>query len=220
MIGCEDFKNQIELWVEGDRSQAAQAHVQACARCRNLIEDLGLIRSAARDWAASEAEPPARLWNSLRVQLEREGLIRDARPGVAGWFKGVFAAMPRPVLAGAYLAAVIAVAFALSGPINQRINKARWLAGAQSTMTPVSAHLSSLEQRTISTTASSLLDSNPVATASLHKNLEIVDNAIALCEKSVQEEPENELARDYLYGAYQQKADLLAQLSERGGYGR
>jgi hypothetical protein len=37
-----------------------------------------------------------------------------------------------------------------------------------------------------------------------------------MCEKSVREEPENELARDYLYGAYQQKADLLAEMSERG----
>jgi hypothetical protein len=32
----------------------------------------------------------------------------------------------------------------------------------------------------------------------------------------VQEEPQNEMARDYLYGAYQQKADLLAQMTERG----
>jgi hypothetical protein len=52
-------------------------------------------------------------------------------------------------------------------------------------------------------------------TASLHKNLEIVDNYISLCENSVREEPENELAREYLYEAYQQKADLLAQLNEQ-----
>jgi hypothetical protein len=32
----------------------------------------------------------------------------------------------------------------------------------------------------------------------------------------VQEEPQNEVARDYLYEAYQQKADLLAQMTERG----
>ncbi len=50
----------------------------------------------------------------------------------------------------------------------------------------------------------------------MHKNLAIVDNYISLCEKSVREEPENEVARDYLYDAYQQKADLLAQMTERG----
>jgi hypothetical protein len=37
-----------------------------------------------------------------------------------------------------------------------------------------------------------------------------------LCEKSVREDPQNEIARDYLYEAYRQKADLLAQMSERG----
>ena len=57
-------------------------------------------------------------------------------------------------------------------------------------------------------------------TASLHDNLAIVDNYIALCEKSVREEPENEVARDYLYDAYEQKADLLAQMTERGVNGR
>jgi len=36
-------------------------------------------------------------------------------------------------------------------------------------------------------------------------------------KKSINEEPENELARDFLYDAYQQKADLLAQMSDRGG---
>jgi hypothetical protein len=50
----------------------------------------------------------------------------------------------------------------------------------------------------------------------LHQNLAIVDNYIALCEKSVSEDPQNEVARDYLFEAYQQKADLLTQLTERG----
>jgi hypothetical protein len=31
----------------------------------------------------------------------------------------------------------------------------------------------------------------------------------------VREEPENELAREYLYEAYQQKADLLTRLNEQ-----
>jgi hypothetical protein len=65
-----------------------------------------------------------------------------------------------------------------------------------------------------------MVNSDPVVTASLQKNLAIVDNYIALCEKSVHEEPESEMARDYLYEAYQQKADLLAQMTERGDDGR
>jgi len=60
------------------------------------------------------------------------------------------------------------------------------------------------------------LQSNPVVSAALHKNLAIVDNYITLCEKTVRDDPESEIARDYLYNAYQQKADLLAQMNERG----
>jgi hypothetical protein len=36
----------------------------------------------------------------------------------------------------------------------------------------------------------------------------------------VREDPESEIARDYLYDAYEQKADLLAQMTERGVNGR
>ena len=55
-----------------------------------------------------------------------------------------------------------------------------------------------------------------MVTASLNQNLAIVDNMIAMCEKSVREAPQDEMTRDFLYQAYQQKADLLATMTERG----
>jgi hypothetical protein len=219
-INCNDFPIYLEPWMEGQRHPDAQAHVRDCPRCRALVEDLNLIQASAEDWGEAEVEPPAHLWTSLRAQLVEEGLIHEEQvvsQARRSWFSGWFTGLPRLALAGAYLAALIAVAFALSGPVNERINRQRWLAGMQNSTTPVRAHLARAEQNT---TLSSLPDSNPTVTASLHDSLAIVDNHIALCEKSVSEEPENELARDFLYDAYQQKADLLAQLSDRGGYGR
>jgi hypothetical protein len=218
-IRCKDFPNYLDSWLEGQRHPDAQAHIRDCPRCRALVEDFTCILVSAKDWGSDDVEPPARLWTSLRAQLVEEGLIHEeqfAPQGRQKWFRGSFV-LPRPVLAGAYLAALIAIAFALSGPVNERINRQRWLDGLQSSTTPVRDHLARVEQNT---TLSPLLDSNPTVTASLHDNLAIVDNHIALCEKSVREDPENELARDYLYDAYREKADLLAQLSDRGGYGR
>jgi hypothetical protein len=52
-------------------------------------------------------------------------------------------------------------------------------------------------------------------TNSIRRNLQIVDNFIAICEKSVREQPDNQMAREYLYGAYQQKAELLATAMNR-----
>ncbi len=54
----------------------------------------------------------------------------------------------------------------------------------------------------------------PLAT-SVRQNLGVVDNLIVLCEKSVRDNPDNPIAREYLYGAYQQKATLLAAAIDR-----
>jgi hypothetical protein len=213
---CKDFLNHVEAWIGGEHHPDANAHFRNCPACRSLVEDLNAIRNEARSWTAEEAEPSPRVWNSLRLQLEQEGLIHEAlkaepAPATTGWLSAWFRALPRPVLAGGYLAVLIAAAFALSRPIDRRINEARWLEGTQVSTSPLSAQLDT-EQNA----AYSLRNSDPAVTASLHQNLAIVDNYITLCEKSVREEPQNEMARDYLYEAYQQKADLLAQMTERG----
>ena len=221
-ITCREFLNYLEPWMEGERPRDAQAHLRICRHCSSVVSDLELIHTEARGWSATEQDAPERVWTSLRAQLEREGLIRatipanelaaKARAPLAGWFSGSFPRLPRPVLAGAYLAALVAAAFALSGPVNKRVNEARWLKGTQISTSPLSAQLDFAEQNS----NSYVTRANPAVTASLHQNLALVDKYIALCEKSVNEEPQNEVARDYLYEAYQQKADLLTQMTERG----
>jgi hypothetical protein len=210
-ITCKDFLDRLESWMEGDVHSDSQAHLRNCPHCRSLVDDLKGIGSEARSWGAEEAEPSARVWASLRSQLEQEGLIRPAEAAKSTWFGGWFASLPRPALAGAYLTLLIAGAFAVSRPMNRPSNEARWLAASQDSTMPLRAQLIA-EQNSFA----SFNNANPVVNASLNENLAIVDNYIALCEKSVQEEPQNEVARDYLYQAYQQKADLLAQMTERG----
>jgi hypothetical protein len=221
IIKCEDFLDRLESWMEGERRAEGQAHIRSCPRCHAIVNDLNAIQAEARTWSASETEAPERVWTALRSQLEQEGLIRDTvldsersgrQAASAGWLRGLFAGIPRPVLAGAYLAALTAFAFALSGPIHKKVNEEKWLEGTRIATSPLSAELNSAEQNSVL----SLAGSNSDVSASLHQNLAIVDNYIALCEKSVREDPQNEIARDYLYEAYRQKADLLAQMSERG----
>ncbi len=216
---CNDFLKQLEAWMEGERSSVARAHSRDCAHCRGLVEDMDAIRQTAGAWAAEESDPPARVWVSLRAQLAQEGLIRGEEPGVAkaprGWLAAIFAGVPRPALAGAYLLALIAVSVTFTGRSARELNESRWMSGTQNSTGLLNAQLQT-EQNSVS----AMVESNPVVTASLHDNLAIVDNYIALCEKSVREEPESEIARDYLYDAYQQKASLLAQMTERGMNGR
>jgi hypothetical protein len=227
-MGCREFLAQFEAWMEGERSAEARAHARECAGCRSLVEDMDAIRLSAHAWSAEDTDPPARLWVSLRAQLEQEGLIRDvAQEAVGfdgpsraerprGWLAGIFTIVPRPALAGAYLLALVAACIALTGPSAKQLNESRWISGTQDSTGTLSAQLQTAERDSVSAMAGS----DPVVTASLHDNLAIVDNYIALCEKSVREEPESEIARDYLYDAYEQKANLLAQMTERGVNGR
>jgi hypothetical protein len=46
-----------------------------------------------------------------------------------------------------------------------------------------------------------------------------VDKFIVDCEQRVKEQPQDELTREYLSGAYQEKAELISVMMERGGSG-
>jgi len=211
---CEEFRKHVASWLEESHDPLMEAHVHSCSHCNALVEDLGAIRAAAFEWAYPEEEPSPRIWSSLRARLESEGLLHEKqssrRARVTSWIPASF----RPVLAGAYVAILVAFAFAISGPGESRADRQLWLESAENTSQPLQQDLNLAEQATVST----FPQSNSAVTASLHQNLAVVDNYIVLCEKSVQDDPQDEVARQYLYDAYQQKADLLAVMSERGDY--
>jgi hypothetical protein len=60
-----------------------------------------------------------------------------------------------------------------------------------------------------------LASTSPVD-ASLRQSLKQLNEFIADCERRVKEEPRDDLAREYLAAAYQQKAELLSAMMDRG----
>jgi hypothetical protein len=217
VMSCAQFRDALDGWMDGERSAEQDAHARECSVCRSLIQDLALISTSAVSLDDGDEAPPERLWLSLRAKLEKEGLIREPRQGwtqsLGRWSEGVFGVVPRPAIAGAYIAALLAVSLSVAGPLDRHFRQAT---PAAVDTEPLSAQLNSDEQDAIS----SLSNANPAVNASLQSSLAVLDNDISLCEKSVQENPDDEAARDYLYEAYQQKADLLAEISERGAFGR
>jgi len=214
---CHEFEEVLEQH-EGLPADAA-AHLNECARCHALVSDLEAIQAAARRLGTEEAEPPAHIWPALRAQLESEGLLR--MPGRAGapalgWLGNWWETLSRPALAGAYLTLLLAAAV-LVGVIGhlRQSQPAPSTATVQSPTLALDKQLASEERGAVQ----AMHQHDPAVTASLRQNLDIVDNFIALCEKSVREEPQNEMAREYLYGAYQQKAELLAMMMDRDASG-
>ena len=191
--------------------EAARAHLAGCCSCQNLVADLTAIVATAHLLPA-ELEPPARVWVSLRAQLEQEGIIKSAGHS---WWRGFSELFRARVLATATVAAFIvaAVTLQLQRP-GARPAEARNVY-SDSALTNTASILSSDEAHL---PAMQLAGSSSVD-VSLRQNLDILDKFIVDCEQRVKEEPQDDLAREYLTGAYQQKAELISVMMERGENG-
>ena len=214
---CQEFEAVLEQASEQHLPAEASAHAADCADCRSLAADLETIAAMARELSVPDEEPPARVWTQLRAQLEAEGIIRtpEFQPAEieknAGWFAGVFAFMRRPVMVATYAAVMVLVA------------GYAWQRGRvidEPNQFPTSAvnaqnNLNKLETQTMA----DLQTIDPEANVKLRRDLKIVNDFIAVCEKAVREEPKDETARQYLYGAYQQKSQLLAAATEHSWTG-
>ena len=207
---CNEFLNYSDEWMEGGRLPAAAAHVSECARCRGLIAEMEAIARSAGELAAETPAPSERVWTALRAQLEAEGLIRERGFG-GNWFADFFAVLPRPALAGAYVTVLLA-ALVLGSISMTPMQDAMDLQRSPYPDPMLQPQFAQAEQREMV----KLHGHDPAVTATYRDSLQIVDKFIALCEKTVREEPRNQMAREYLYSAYQQKADLLASMTDRG----
>ena len=77
---CADVRRVLPEILDGGPEGVFPAdfetHVKSCPACSDLISDLKLISSEARQLAASE-EPAPRVWVRIAAELRAEGLIRE-----------------------------------------------------------------------------------------------------------------------------------------------
>jgi len=200
-----------ERWLAGEREAELEAALRNDGALRAYVTDVEKLRVAAAALEEDTAEPPARIWLAVRAQLASEGIIRAQEPVPGFWTEvreGLRALVARPALVGAY-ALVLAAAMGLAG-LNVLREQPEF-----STLRPSEIPGPPIFEPVAAQTGRELERRNPEVAAEYRNNLAIVDNFISLCEKTVREQPENTLAREYLYSAYQQKADLLAAMVER-----
>ncbi len=213
---CRDVEFAVEQEGLAPLPEAAQAHVASCSRCQEFVADLETIVSAASELPA-EVEPPARVWVSLRAQLELEGIIKA--PVVAdrgertAWWHGFNDLFRSRALATATVGLLIVAAGFLQlrqPPDSSPETSLRvW-------QIPFAQTAKVLNEQEIDLTNMQLASTTAVD-ASFRQNLKQVDDFIADCERRVNAEPQDDLAREYLSNAYQQKAELLSAMMDRGG---
>ena len=240
---CKDVELVLEQEGLEPLPEEARAHLAECHDCRNYVADLTSLVDAAKK-LPSEIAPPDRVWVSLRAQLEEEGIIRTPADVIpverVPFWQSVGDFFRSRTLATAMVGILIVAATVFqirrdrTAPVSPSVQIAKAVA-AQPTQAPAPA-LASISSKTpappeappvFATAARALDDQEPVATGmilastspvdvSLRDNLKKVDEFIADCERHLKEQPQDELTREYLSAAYEQKAELLSAMIERG----
>jgi len=221
---CKDIAQVIEQKGFSPLPEEARGHIAGCSSCSALITDFERIVAAAIEIPA-EVEPPARIWVALRAQLEAEKIIREPKTTVpvdrASWWQGFGQLIRGRMLATAAVALLVAAA-----GYYQMIHKSSGSQEARDrgavveppATEPFASAGTRLDQEELSLgpmQAASLSNASPVDN-SLRENLATLNTFIKECRKRLQEDPNDQVARDYLSAAYQQKAEILAAMMERG----
>jgi hypothetical protein len=210
---CHQLEQVLEQQVAGPLPEAAVAHIDTCEACRALTADLDAIHNAAIELGAEEIAAPEHVWISLRKQLEAEGIIQEPRSAPRSMKQGWWFLFQRPALAGAFLSLVLVAASLISyrGNSTQMAMHPQFAVEQETSAVPSAESVFKEELLTVGNQSIPGFQKQDAAVMdSIRRNLGIVDNFIDMCEKSVREQPDNEMAREYLYGAYEQKAELLA----------
>lgn len=197
----------VSQWIDGtlaaDEAAEIGAHLDSCAECSDLAEDLRRLRDASR--ALGPIAPPPGLQRQIAQGLQRAGQVRSAaRPSDRRpWLRRAAAAIVivgLPVLVGLYLT---------------RPQQAPPEAGVH----PLDAVTSELdlalthyeraiaELELVTTSAGDSLDADVVA--AVRASLDTLDRAIADSRSALRAEPANEAARLSLLDALRQKVDVL-----------
>ncbi len=217
---CEKFEANLASYLEGDSNPEALSHASECDFCRCLLADLDLIRKVSPELGTEE--PPARVWANVRAVLIEEGIVHDPVSfwrRWAPWGSRSLVRHPAPFAAAAAAAVMAVVLFKAPGYLVHSnappANVIHSVVFTQDYMAPrdissLRLTIQQLEQAYRANEASL----EPSMKATYQKSLDSLDGEIRECELSMKQQPENDLAREYLSTAYVQKAELLQSALE------
>lgn len=198
---CAEFQRVLPYIIDTGGNAEQEQHLRECAVCSDLVQDLKYIADQAKLLVPME-DPSPRVWDGLQKSLEREGLVKAAparRPLLGppasslGWFLAV--------------GAVVVMAATL---VFLRRSASENLQSVSNTASSDAANRQ--DQQVLSAVATLPAD----VRASYEQSLRDVNAYISDAERTVQQNPNDEDAREFLMQAYGQKA-MLYQLAARSG---
>jgi anti-sigma factor RsiW len=217
---CEDLNEALVDLVDGRldiaQQRSVERHLEACANCRALVEDMRSIRGAA--FMLDRHEPKAETWAKLQAAIAAE-------PAPKGRLLHMNARRSLPIWLAAAAALILATGIGV-WPLLNRPAKPHDDSAAASTESPatvdsVTAEFEAAEKhyqkaiddlQTIANKDTGELD--PQVAAVLQKNLTVIDQAITESRDALKAQPSNASAQSGLFDNLRTKVALLQQTVE------
>ncbi len=220
-MSCDRFEGAVGEMVDGtidDAGRAAlDAHLAECGACRSLVADLRQIRERAAH--LDRLSPPNRVWTAIQAKLNAADAAVVPAWSIVSW-QSFAAAAVLVLVAGTTLWMVPSLMSPdpAAGPDATTAaadTPEASIESVEAEMRLAEEHYENaiigLEQLAQiaqgAATDDQLLD--PDVTATLRKNLGVIDQAIAESRAAVRNEPANQVARESLFDVMWRKVALL-----------
>ena len=197
-----------------------EAHLAACVACRDVVDDLGRLRTRAAVWAADTVSPSDDLWAGVAARLEPPAARPTAR--VLPWHQrrwslgivelAVAASLVAAVTAGLLWRGAPGVApVPEAGPaaVLAQVEPVGVPEGAVTTVSFADAQFDAAVadlERVLREQRDQL---NPRTVLVLERNLQVIDQAIREARTALDNDPANALLNAHLASARQRKLNLL-----------
>ncbi len=199
---CAEFQRVLPYIIDTGGNAEQEEHLRHCPVCADLVADLKYIADQAKLLVPME-DPSPRVWEGLQKSLEREGLVKSApaRRSLLGLPSGDWQ----------WFAAGVVIVLLLAGIFMTRNTRPAPSADSPQVAEITESNLTSAEDQEILHNIAQL---SPNLRATYSQGLQDVNTYIADAERSVREHPNDDVARQLLMYAYQQKA-LLYRMAAR-----
>ena len=229
-MNCSDLSEAlvdlVDGRLDGPERRDVERHLEGCANCRALVEDLRSLRAAA--FMLDRREPKADTWSKLQAAIAAEPapgrLVSFSRSlGVSGPTRANW-----PVWLGAAAALILATVIGLlplmnraTEPHDDNPDAAAAQPDEAATVESVTAEFEAAERhyqkaiddlQTIANKDTGELD--PQVAAVLQKNLGVIDQAISESREALKSQPSSANAQSGLFDALRSKVALLQQTVE------
>jgi hypothetical protein len=211
---CAQYRDAIQELVDGTlgpiRRAELQLHLDRCDACRSLLEDLQRIHRLAD--SLEPLTPPDGVWLQVAGRLRQEGRVQaPARLASAGRHRHVVLALAAGLVVAVGASLLALLPFLRTEPPAAETPGAatQAVAGVEDDFRLAEEHL----QRGIAKLEEAARGEDAVfdeqTAATLKKNLEVIDQAIAESRAALRAEPQSVIARDSLFAALRRKVTLL-----------